>query len=254
MRKLSLLIFALAVVSGTFGLEGCSTKEKPLFATLVMKSDGSQYSGTVIRRESNSITVTGIGGETHTYLYSELADIKYGSPDDNSGSETATTRTSAPVASSTASAGTASPVAAGQAVAMEFPAGTAFAVRTNGFLDSCCVPEGANSLGVIDSDVRSGDGKRVLPAGASVTMVLVESRKVDGRQTMTFELGSADFGGSHYVINATKGGNTEGARITYNAAKEGTREGTERGLNIHIDDGAFMGFKALNAVTIRPSQ
>ncbi len=56
-----------------------------LYATLTLRSDGSHFYGTVVRRETNSITIMGSGGDTHTFLYGELLDIKYGAPGSGTG-------------------------------------------------------------------------------------------------------------------------------------------------------------------------
>ncbi|HEY5381479.1 MAG TPA: hypothetical protein VIJ65_04440, partial [Acidobacteriaceae bacterium] len=133
---------------------------------------------------------------------------------------------------------------------IRIPEGTELPVRTRGFLDSCCLAPNALSLGVLDADVKGPGGKVVLPAGANVTIQLVEEKNVDGRITMTFELGSLDFGGRHYVIASAKGGLEPGARVTFTGAKAGTPEAKLRGLNVHLDNQSYMGFKAETPIVV----
>jgi hypothetical protein len=208
----------------------------------------------VVRREANSLTMVDATGSTHTFLYGELADIRYGTA--SAGGETPGSQTAASasqVADSAASktdppASTGTP--AGDIV---FPAGTEFSVVTSGFLDSCCVPIGAFSVGTLDADVKSG-GKVVVPRGANVTIVLADQKITDGRISMRFELGSADFGGHHYLIASRKGGLEPGAVVTYTGEKEGTPEAKLRGTNVHLDDHDLMIFKAASATGFTLSQ
>ena len=65
-----------ALYVSIYKLSGCNNSAPALYATLTLKSDGSHFYGTVVRRESTSITITGAAGDTHTFLYDELADIK----------------------------------------------------------------------------------------------------------------------------------------------------------------------------------
>ncbi len=234
---------------------GCADKTPPLQTTLTFR-DGSHFSGTVVRRETNSITVTGAAGDTHTFLYTELTDIQDGAPETPAATTTGTGQSDTSTSAKTGSPGGAAngKVAVSGTGTLQFPAGAEFPVRTSGFLDSCCVPPNAVSLGVIDGDVKDSSGKVVIPAGANVTITLLEDRKTDGRLSMIFELGSADFNGHHYVISSTKGGTEPGIRVTFTGAKEGSPEATARGTNIHLEDQSFMGFKAETPVIFKISQ
>jgi hypothetical protein len=264
-----------AVLMATACLAGCRDTTAPVIATLTFKNDGSHFTGTVVRREPNSITITGAQGDTHTFLYSELIDIKIGAPDTPTPPARVDSQESASSASSSSGFGAGSSVSAvaaanaanksstarANAVAsvsssgeILFPVGTEFPVRTMGFLDSCCVPVDGLSLGTIDDDIRNASGKVIIPVGANVTVHLLEKKKVDGRMTMNFELASADFGGRHYVISSTKGALEPGAAVRFTGAEDGSPEAKLRGLNVHLDDQSYMGFKAETPVVFKLSQ
>ena len=231
-------------------LAACSSSAPALYATLTFKSDGSHFAGTVVRREATSITLTGTAGDTHTFLYSELSDIKYGAP----GSTAATPGAPPGSASSDqpGSAQTSSAALTGGSVVI--PTGTEVPVRTRGFLDSCCGPVGGLSLGTTDFDVKVG-GKVVIPTGASVTMERVDRKEANGAVSLSFELRSADFGNRHYVFESSEGGSVPaGLLITFTGAKSGTPEAKERGLNVHLESQTFMGFKATVPVTLKASE
>jgi hypothetical protein len=213
---------------------------------LTLKSDGSHFYGTVVRREANSITITGAAGDTHTFLYGELADIKYGAADSG------TTTPGQTAASDAQSSGQASAVpVSGETVVI--PTGTEVPVRTRGFLDSCCGPIGGLSLGTTDFDVKVG-GKVVIPEGASVTMERTDNRMVNGQASLSFELRSADFQNHHYVLESVESGAPAGLLVTFTGAKSGTPEAKARGVNVHLESQTFMGFKATAPVTLKRSE
>ena len=227
-------------------LSGCNTSAPTLHATLTLKSDGSHFYGTVVRREANSITITGPSGDTHTFLYSELKDIKYGAPDSGAAAPDQVP------ASGAQPSGQASTVAvSGETVVI--PVGTEIPVRTIGFLDSCCGALGGLSLGKTDFDVKVAN-QVVIPEGASVTMERVDERQVEGQVTLSFELRSADFQGHHYVFESSEAGAPAGLLITYKGAKSGSPEAKARGTNVHLESQTFMGFKATAPVTLKRSE
>lgn len=232
------------VFFGVVLLSGCTRGDTGLSAILTLK-DGTHFSGTVLRRESGSITVKNGAHETRTFLDSELADIKYLTPENGGGAPGAPGASGVEPAPSFTDSNAVSNVV--------FPAGTEFSVVSNGYLDSCCVPIGAFSVGFIDQDVHAG-GKVALPRGASVTIMYMDKTSGDGRITMKFELGSADFGGRHYIMSSVKGGLEPGAVVSFTGAKEGTPEAKARGVDVHLDDRSFMVFKAATPTSMRLSQ
>lgn len=239
---------------GSLWLSGCGDKQPPLFATLTFRKDGSQFSGSVVRREPNSITLTGSGGDTHTFLYTELADIKYGAPSDPAGPSgsvapaSASAAGNAPGTQPTASR----PVTAAEAI--QLPPGTTVPVLNNGLVDSSFVPAGAITLGRTDSDVTAPGGKVLIPAGANVTITVREKKVVAGRMEMEFELGSADFYDHHYLVSSAKGSLEPGAVVTFQGAQASSPEARLRGENVHLDDGSLMEFKTATPTIFRPSQ
>lgn len=244
----------IAVLTATVSIWGCADKSPPLYATLTFKADGSHFSGTVVRREPNSITILGTSGDTHTYLYTELSDIQYGAPETPGSASTVASNASAPSpsgASETSSAPAVAPIPKGSSI--EFPEGTVFPVRNNGFLDTCCVPLGAFAVGTTDSDVKLG-GKVAIPAGSNVSFELIENTKTDGRLSMTFELGTVDFGNRHYIFEPAKPGPEHAIVVTFQGAKEGTPEAKDHGLNAHLENNSLMEFKAATAVNMKPSE
>lgn len=219
---------------------GCADRNPPLTATLTFRKDGTHFSGTVVRRDANSITITGEAGDTHTFLYTELSDIKEGVTD-------AKTVFSAPGTATPQVLPGEKPASAAEAV-IPLPEGTYLPVRSSGFLDSCCVPIQALALGVMDANVKNSKGTVVIPQGASVTFTLKNEEVVDGRVTMQFELASADFDNRHYIVSSAKGGSERGAVVTFSGPKDGSPEARLRGNNLHIDDNSSMLFKAVTPV------
>jgi hypothetical protein len=263
LRKFRITTGALAMALSLW-FSGCGDNAPPQTATLTFKRDGSHFTGTVVRKEPNSITVTGAAGDTHTFLYAELSDIRYATPEPPVGqakdSSPSTAKDSGGSGTSAASnsrspqqgtAATTAPQPAGSEITL--PTGSEFPVRSNGFLDSCCVPRGALALGVMDEEVKGPGGKVAIPKGASVLFELVESKKAGDQITMVFQLASADFGGHHYRIGSSEGAMAPGARLTLTGAKENSPEGRARGTNIHVDDQGFILFKAVSPITIRPT-
>jgi len=194
--------------------------------------------------------VTDSHGETRTFLYSELSNISYPTVDPHP-------PVSTPVVSSRNVPGSAAagpgPVAAGDSL-IRLPEGTEIPVRNNGVLDACCLTDGAMSLGSIDADVKSADGKVLIPEGASVTMTTLHHSMVNGRVTLQFELGSADFNSRHYLVSSAKSALDEGAVVTFTGPAQGTPEAKVRGMWLHLDDHTYMGFKAATPTVFKLSQ
>jgi hypothetical protein len=205
-----------------------------------LKKDGSHFSGKVMRREANSITLMSSAGEARTFLDSEISDMKIGTQGD--------------VTSFSPGAVTRSHGSADAATAIRLPEGTEIPVRNNGVLDACCMPINSIALGVMDADVKSADGRVLVPNGANVTILVRDKKMVDGRVTMEFELGSADFDNQHYLVSSEKGGNEPGAVVTFVGAQEGSAEAKIRGLWVHLSDRTYMGFKAATPTVFTPSK
>ncbi len=199
--------------------------------TLTLKRDGSHFYGTVVRRDATSITVTGSSGDIHTFMLTELAD------------QPATPRRSAADPTSP------TPLPAG-ANLFDQRQGTQFAIRNNGFLDSCCVRLNDIELGILDADIKSPSGVILIPEGAHVTFAVKEQSNTGGRLSMTFELTTADSGGHHYVI-------TPGAVMTVTGEKDTiayTGEAAPRGKPIHVEDNSALSFKAAAPISFKLSQ
>ena len=238
-------------------LAGCTEQNAPMIATITLKRDGTHFSGTVVRRAANSITLTDSSGESRVFLYTELSDIEYGAPEaptaNTAGSAGQSAVPSAGTGRSNSSgrSGTASARAANGTV--QFPIGTEIPVRGRGVFDSCCMPAGSIALGVTDADVKGPDGKVAIPEGANVTIITREVKIADGYVQMQFELGSADFNDQHYVISSAKGGLEPSAVVTFLGAKYGSPEAKAKGLHIHLEDQTYMGFKAVTPTLLKPS-
>jgi len=220
-------------------------------ATVTLKLDGSHFSGTVVRRKNNSITVSGPGGFVRTFLESELSDIKYApsnSPLDSPGGY----HKGGSPGTSDKPAAAAAPSAVDRVI--EFAKGAEFPIRSVGFLDSSSISPGAIFVGVTDADIKSRDGKVLIPQGANVTFGLLDNKKIDGHISMSFELDSADFDGRHYVVLPAAGKLGPGITAAFAGAKEGSPEARERGLNVHLDDQYYMEFRAAVPVTFRLSK
>jgi hypothetical protein len=245
----------VVVLSGGIWLSGCGDKAPAMNATLTFKRDGSHFSGTVIRREPGSITLTNASGETHTYLYSELADIRYESPEPPVSSSGVQSQTAKPEAAVDSRSPAQPPASSSPSAAeIKLPAGIEVPVASSGLLDSSFVPMSAITLGVVDSDVKTADGKVLIPAGANVTMLVQDKKVVSGRVQMVFEVVSADFNNRHYQVSSEKGPLQPGAMATFVGAQPGSQEAKLRGTNIHIDDHSLMTFKTETPTLIKVSQ
>jgi hypothetical protein len=239
----------ISVIAGSVSLPGCRDSTPALVATLTFKNDGSHFTGTVIRREPDSITVSSPAGDTHTFLYSELADIKYG----------ASAEASAPqVAATGGPAATSSAGSAGQSVTadatIQLPVGTVLPITNTGLLDSSFVPVGAISLAMTDADVKAANGKVLIPAGANVTIRVRDKVVTGGRLQMIFDVGSVDFGNRHYLVSSVKGGLEPGAVATVSGAQHGSLEARDRGENVHLDDHSLIVFKTETPTVLKASQ
>jgi hypothetical protein len=203
-------------------------------AVLTLKRDGSHFYGTVVRRDVGSITVTGTSGDVHTFLMADLSDIHLSKA---GGTTPPVDEPRAPT-----------PLPTGGDL-FEQPQGTQFAIRSNGFLDSCCLRLNDIELGVLDADIKSPNGVVLIPKGANVTFMVKDQENTGGRLSMTFELSSADYGGHHYMI-------TSGAVMTVTGEKDTvayTGAAAARGKSIHLEDNSAMPFKAATPITFKLS-
>lgn len=246
-RSFTIILLALAL-SATILLPGCSaTKEAAVTATLTFK-DGSHFNGTVVRREPKAITMLDGSGSTRTFLYSELVDIKYGTPASDA-KTAATAAQSEQVTVPTASTGSPEPGYTG-AEDVKIPVGTEFPVTTNGFLDSSYTPVGAYSVGTLDADFRAG-GKVVLPRGTRVTIITADKHTTDGRIVMRFDLGAAEVGGRSYVISSEKSSLEPGLTVAFTGEKENSPGAKAHGTGVHLDDHDLMIFKAVTPTVLK---
>lgn len=229
---------------------GCGKSQAPQSATITLKKDGSQFSGTIVRREAASITMTGAGGDVRTFLTSEIASISYGSPNENAsrGSD----NKSAGVTSSSSPTRTDVVVPAGGV--LQFPAGTQFTLLSDGFIDSCCAPINYSVVGLLAKDVKNSKGEVVIPEGATFVVVLADEKTVNGQLSMTFALASAEFAGRQYRISSSAGQAENGALAIFTGARIGTPEAVKRGVSIHIEDRSPMEFKAVNPLIFKAIQ
>ena len=198
--------------------------------TLTLKRDGSHFYGTVVRRDATSITVTGTSGDVHTFMLTDLADDKPAPPP-------ATTELAKPT-----------PVPVGGDLFRQ-PQGTQFVIRSNGFLDSCCIWLNDIELGVLDEDIKSPKGIVLIPQGANVTFTVRDQNTAGGRLSVTFELSTADYGGHHYQISP-------GAVMTVTGEANldaYTGAPAARGKPIHVEDHSAMLFKAATPIVFKLS-
>jgi hypothetical protein len=254
-RRMLRAVLAGGILLLSVWLGGCGDSKPPLVATLTLKKDGTHFTGTVLRRDGNTITMSGSGGEARTFLYAELADISYGTPDtapatSRSGSSAASNAPISASATGTHSAPASVPVGG----PVRFAVGTVFPVRSLGVIDSCCSPAGAISLGVLDAAVKSADGRITMPEGASVTILVRGQKIADNRVQMELELGSADFDGHHYQILSAQSALEPGAVVTLIGPQLGSKEAKIHPLNVHIEDQAYLAFKASTPTLLAPSQ
>jgi hypothetical protein len=236
-----------ALIVLTLALAGCGKSQDPQSATITLKNDGSHFSGTIVRREANSITMTGAGGNVRTFLTSEIAKISYDSPngaakEDGSAPASPSSSTSRPARTDV--------VIPADGV-LQFPVGTQFSLFSDGFVDSCCAPVNFSTVGLLANDVKNTKGEVVIPEGSTFVIVLADEKTVNGQLYMTFALASAQFGGRQYRISSSKGQTESGALATFTGAKAGTAEAARKGLSIHIENRTLMDFKAVNPLIFK---
>lgn len=208
-------------------------------ADLTLRRDGSHFYGTVVRRDDKSITLTDAGGAVHTFLMTDLTGMRY---------TAAGPKTAPPTTPAFGSSTPPTPLPAGGELFGQ-PRGTQFAVRSNGFLDTCCVRLNDIELGFLDADIKGPGGGVMIPKGANVTFMVKDQSIVGGRLSMTFELTTADYGGHHYMI-------TPGAVMTVTGEKNVaayTGEALPVGKRIHLDDNSALSFTAATPITFKLS-
>jgi hypothetical protein len=81
-----------------------------------------------------------------------------------------------------------------------------------------------------------------------------DKKMLDGRVTIQFELGSADFYDRHYLISSASSETDPGAVVTFSGAPEGSPEAKLRGLWVHVDDHTYMAFKTATPTIFKLSQ
>jgi hypothetical protein len=203
------------LVAGTLWLYGCGSGNTEMPATVTLNKDKTQFSGNVVRRDSSSITLVGDQGVTHTFLLTEVSDIRYGAP------------------------------------ILRIPAGTPIAVRASELIDSCCAPIGTIEVGVSDADVKGPDGKVLIPQGANLTFVVRDRQMTEGSDTLQFELGSADFANRHYLISSAQGGHEPGAVLTISSSRNPAAGSDTSAKTIHLYYGSLMDFRTETPVTMK---
>ena len=233
-------------------LASCGKGRPPLTAELTFKADGTRFSGTVVSRDASSITLTGPAGDTHTFLYTELADIKYGTAGD-------ATAASGSAGSSTAIAGNpGSAVISGKAPTpgqtFQLPAGTVLHIANNGIIDSSIVPIGGFALGTVEGDLKAGDGKVLIPSGANVTLTIRDEKMVAGRLQMELEIGSLDFSNHHFLLSAAKGAEEPGAVAMAEGPEPGSATSRVYGKNVHLEDHSLLVFKTGTPTVVRAAE
>lgn len=216
-----LLICCLSLLS-------CAKPAKaPENAVLTLKKDGSHFYGTLVRQDDNSITLTGPSGEVRTFMLTDLSNVQVPG-------------TQVPAADTSPSpAPSPTPLPAGGDLFRQ-PQGTQFAIRNNGFLDTCCMRLNDIELGILDADIKNPQGVVMIPQGASVTFTVKDQSIIGGRLSVTFELTTADYGGHHYQISS-------GAVMTMTGEKNVaayTGEPAAIGKPIHLEDNSGLSFKA----------
>lgn len=237
-------MIAVAVLT----ISACGTKEPETYATLTLKRDNSRYHGRVVRRDATGVTMRGDGGDSRTFLYTELAGFTYDSaPGTQTPSPTEPASPSSPAVPSKPSI-----LAPDHAFAL--PAGTPFPVRTKGFLDSCCIRNGWTAVGIVDADVRGPDGVVIVPAETVVVMNVRDLSNINGTVTLTMEVASVRIGERTFTVASTAGGNQPGIVAAFTGAREGSPESKTQGTAVHLNDQAFMDFRSATAVTFTPSQ
>jgi hypothetical protein len=223
-------------------LLSCAPAKPPLTADVTLRRDGSHFFGTIVRRDANSITVASQGGEARTFLFSDLSEMKVGATDPKTGPPVTPATPASPP-----------PVPAGGELFGQ-PPGTQFAIRSNGFLDSCCLRLADIELGILDADIKSAQGVVMIPKGANVTFTVRDQSTANGRLSMMFELTSADFSGNHYTIASANGDSQPGPVMTVTGATEGSPEAAVRGKTIHLEDNSAMMFRAATPVIFKLSR
>ena len=87
--------------------------------------------------------------------------------------------------------------------AVEIPAGTEIAIRTNETIDSRAAREGQTFSAVVDRDVARSSGETLIPKGSDASMILrrVSAGGTTGSPELTLDLESVTVHGRRYVVS-----------------------------------------------------
>lgn len=208
------------------GLTGCGKSSTPAVsgpaATVTLK-DGSNFSGSVTKSDTSTITLQSATGESRTYPMTEVATVQYGEQPPGG-----TPPVSAPLASRNPSPTSAPPVL--RTVPMEspqravelrpvpppvarpaqrveeirtIPAGTILQVRNNETISSETANAGQTFSAVVAQDVVDSNGRVAIPKGSDATLIVREAvaqGKIEGRSELVLDLGSVSAGGRSYRL------------------------------------------------------
>lgn len=203
------------------------------FADTLRLKSGQLVTGTFIGGDTRQVKVL-VNGEVETFLISDVANIRFGSDDDRTGSNRpAPPPPQAPPAPQARQAvndpSVAPPPPEPQApenappALTEIPAGTQIVVRLSDDVDSQRDQTGRLYHASLDNDIVV-NGELAVPRGAEVTAKLVdaqESGKMGGRTVLTLDLTEIQINGQMVHLNTAPVTQASGSRGKKAAATVG---------------------------------
>ncbi len=180
------------IVVGAMLLAGCSKgtgmTAAGQSAALNLK-DGTAFSGTVVKSDTDAITVQDANGIVRTYPMTQVTSVKY---------------VELPATGASTQAGSkAVPVPIHYA---SVPAGTRIRVRNSDAIRSDRATNGQTFPGVVTEDVIGDDGKVAIPKGADATLAIRSVRdqgKIKGQSHLTVDLDSVTVQGRQYTLETS---------------------------------------------------
>lgn len=191
--SLKILLISISI----FAFTACSNSSAPASGgtATVQLNDGSSFTGTVTKSDTNAITLQSSTGETRTYPMTQVKAVNYGDssappparPGESREPERreAERRREPPVELST------------------IPAGATIQVRNNQTIDSAVASPGQTYSAVVAQDVIDTEGRVAIPKGADAALVVREAAgqgKIEGRSEMVLDVASVTVGGATYRI------------------------------------------------------
>ena len=171
---------------------------------IILLRDGTSFDGRMTGATERSITFRDNSGQMHRFEVDRVQSIQFtGADRSNSygtnypGNNNATSPAPPPPDSQYGAYGPNGNGGRNTGYAMEVPAGTEIAVRTNETIDARDTSQGTSYSAQVDRDVVAGNGSVIIPRGSEARLVV---RRVNGN-TLALDLQSVRVSGRTYNVD-----------------------------------------------------